>query len=204
MSEIGKAIGKARVLNLGEFKRAEKAALVVNHPTRNHLILYLSFGLGLRACEMRQLRVGDVFDSAGNLFDVVTLTKTKNNKKREVFLSNKKIKLLLLKHYEELKQRCEKKRIPFNAKTVLIMSQKGGEFRPNHIVALMCSFFKTAGIEGARSHSGRHTLITKLIDDGYDIASIARLMGHSDVNTTMGYIHSNRTRLMKISEKSIF
>ncbi|MCC2666534.1 MAG: site-specific integrase, partial [Gammaproteobacteria bacterium] len=57
---------------------------------------------------------------------------------------------------------------------------------------------------GAKSHSGRRTLITKLIDEGYDLKAVADIVGHASIKTTVSYHQSNPTRLKKISEKSIF
>lgn len=198
--------GKARVLTLAEFKRAEKAALLTKHPLRNRAILYLSFGLGFRACEIRRIRIKDVLSPDWTLYEEISLEKrvTKGNKQRHVYLTNKKLREILIEFIEHLKQKSEKQRTPFCFDEPLFMSQKGGEFLPNDMVRLICNIYKAAGIVGAKSHSGRRTLITKLIDDGYDLKAISDVVGHSSINTTVGYHQSNPSRLKKISEKSIF
>lgn len=198
--------GKARVLTLVEFKRAEKIALLTKHPLRNRAILYCSFGLGFRACEIRRIQIKDVLSSDGTLYEEVILRRsvTKGKKQRNVYLTNKKVREILIEYIQDLKGKYEKKRIPFCMDNPLFMSQKGGEFLPNDIVRLICNIYKTAGIEKAKSHSGRRTLITKLIDDGFDLKAIADIVGHSSINTTVEYHESNPSRLKKISEKSIF
>ncbi len=198
--------GKARVLTLAEFRRAEKVALLTKHPFRNRAILYLSFGLGFRACEIRRIRVKDILSPDGTLYEEISLEKrvTKGKKQRHVYLTNKKLCEVLMEHIEDVKNKCKKKKSPFCIYDPLFISQKGGEFLPNDMVRLICNIYKTAGIIGAKSHSGRRTLITKLIDDGYDLKAIADVVGHSSINTTVGYHQSNPSRLKKISEKSIF
>jgi integrase/recombinase XerD len=196
--------GKARVLTLLEFKKVEKMITLTRYVKRNLAILYLSFGVGLRACEIRRLKIGDILNKDGTLKELVSLTKTKGNKQRDMYLTNKKVRAVMIDHIIEMKRLLSKKRIPFASNTPVFMSQKGGPFLKHHLVALICSFFKAAGIEGAKSHSGRRTFITTKIDEGYDLKAIADIVGHSNIQSTVAYHQSNPTRLKKISETSIF
>jgi integrase/recombinase XerD len=42
-------------------------------------------------------------------------------------------------------------------------------------------------LDGIKLHSLRHTFATRLIELGVDILTIARLLGHADIKTTMIY-----------------
>jgi integrase/recombinase XerD len=199
--------GKARVLSLPEFKRVEGVINLKKHAARNKAILYLSFGLGLRACEIRGLKICDVLErDTETLKETIVLTKTKGDKVREVYLTNKKLIQALQDHLKEMKfyLKVKKRNMPFILTNPLFVSQKGGEFCKTEIVCLFNKFFKDAGIEGARSHSGRRTFITTKIDEGCDIKAISELVGHSNISQTVQYHQSNPTRLKKISERSIF
>jgi len=48
-------------------------------------------------------------------------------------------------------------------------------------------YLQRAGIKGMKLHSLRHTFATMLISSGVDIYTVSRLLGHSDIRTTMIY-----------------
>jgi integrase/recombinase XerD len=197
--------GKAKVLSIQEFRKTEKLIELTMYKERNRAILYLSFGLGLRAGEIRNLTFGDVIGSDGKLKELVRLTITKSNKQRDIYLTNPKLREVLMDHIKTAKKKFYKKSVlPILNEDPLFASQKGHKFLNNHFVRLICSFFKSAGIENAKSHSGRRTFITLKIDEGHDLKAIADLVGHTDINATAQYHQSNPTRLKKIAERSIF
>ena len=55
--------------------------------------------------------------------------------------------------------------------------------------------YRDAGIRGAKSHSGRRTFATRLIEKGFDIKSVSLLMGHRSIQTTARYIQENPLKL---------
>jgi len=55
---------------------------------------------------------------------------------------------------------------------------------------------KQAGLEkhGFSAHSLRHSFATHLLDMGNDIHTIKELLGHSKIETTMVYLHLQKTK----------
>jgi integrase/recombinase XerD len=56
---------------------------------------------------------------------------------------------------------------------------------------LFLNIYRTAGFEGASSHSGRRTFITELASKGVSVRVLAELAGHNQLQTTQRYIDVN-------------
>ena len=98
---------QAPVLKDEQVKRLLKTTRITRHSARNRLVIILSYYVGLRACEIASLKVGDVVDGEGNIKDTVLLTKymTKGNSANSVYLSEfvkKEIKKYLESNTERL------------------------------------------------------------------------------------------------------
>jgi integrase/recombinase XerD len=196
--------GKARVLTPAEFKRAEVAALSMRHGKRNAAILYLSFCLALRAGEIRQLRFFDVLEAdKETLVQEINLLKcmTKGNKQRHVPFTNKKARLAVMEYIKSYREKYE--HLEFDLTNPLFPSQKGGFMSPTAFIDLFVDIFHTAGLNGAKSHSGRRTFITRHVEMGTDIKVLQVIAGHEHINTTAGYMEVNPLRLKRIAEKSV-
>ena len=181
---------QARTLNEKEFKRAIAAASAHKLSDRDRLILHMSFGCGLRACELAALNVGDVRDSNGKAVAEFVLkpSQTKGKSHGRVFVSTtvqRQIQLYL--------DKCTKHR---TCDYPLFPSQrKGGRLSANTMTQLLCRTFAEAGIADATSHSGRRTFITNLANKAISIKVISTLARHSDVSVTSRYISVNDKQL---------
>lgn len=173
---------KAKVLTSGDIK----LAMAVASTHRNQCILMLSILAGLRAVEVANLTVDSVIGSDGKVLGKITFTKsqTKGNKSREVPVSKK-----LAKYISEYLKSQPARRLECHRP--LFISQKTNEaFSAHGIVMLLQRIYRTAGITGASSHSGRRTFATTLASKGVSVFVLKELMGHSHINTTSGYVHT--------------
>jgi integrase/recombinase XerD len=186
--------GKAKVLTTEEFKRLLMVATAGHFPERNTAIIYCSFGLGLRAKEIAALTIGDIADENFTLLDEVNIKRsmTKGQKQRQVYLSNKKVRSVLMAYLDSLNNP--------KLKSPLFQTQRKSRFTPNVLQKWFGAMYEKAGIVGASSHSGRRTFITRLIEQGVDIKAVSRLAGHSNISTTAIYVEDNPERLKRIAE----
>ena len=190
---------RAAVLDEAHIKRLLVIARSGKHGLRNEVMIYLSFGLGLRAKEMAALKVRDVMQPTGELRDELVLGRraTKGGKVRLVYLTQTAVRKTLTRY---LADRKEQEGILFNPDSALLKSQKGGSFSPNTLQQLFARLYEAAGINGASSHSGRRTFATSLIEKGVDIKAVSTLMGHASVAMTARYVENNPVRLKRICQ----
>ncbi len=188
--------GKSRVLNSSEFKRVVKMSSTGKYGLRNVLLLHLSFFLGLRSKEISHLRISDLVDSNGEIKREVLLTRrmTKGSKQRRFYPHNEKLKKVLNNYFDWRQQNKS-----YYPEAPLILSQKGGHFNPNTTQQLFKRLYKSVGLDGCSSHSGRRSFATKLLEQGVGIRNVQTLMGHSSISTTAIYAEDNPVLLGKIS-----
>ncbi len=75
--------------------------------------------------------------------------------------------------------------------SALLPSQKGGPFSANSLCQLFAELYRRTGIDGASSHSGRRSFISKLAHSGISAKVIMELAGHKHLGTTQRYIEVN-------------
>ena len=181
---------QARTLTDKEFKRALAAATQHKQSARDQLILHISFGCGLRACELAALNVGDVRDKSGKAVCEFVLkpSQTKGRQHGRVFVSSavqRHIQLYLDKHVKH--RNCDHPLFP--------SQRRSGRLSANTMTQLLCRTFAEAGLANATSHSGRRTFITNLANRAISIKVISTLARHSDVSVTSRYISVNDEQL---------
>jgi integrase len=63
-----------------------------------------------------------------------------------------------------------------------------------HLLRRLKQAAKRAGVEGATLHRFRHTYATRLLENGADVVTVQRLLGHSDLETTQQYLNPDVER----------
>ncbi|QSZ57555.1 site-specific integrase [Rhizobium sp. ZX09] len=181
---------QARVLTDAEYKRLLAVVAQMKHAGRNRLALMLSHLAGLRVGEIAALTVRDVLDSDGKVREQLRLRAeiTKGGHARVVFL-NEKLRREIERHREDWSENRD-------ADAPLMLTQKRTAFSANTLCQLMGQLYKSAGLDGATSHSGRRWFITRLAHSGVSPKVIMTLAGHRNLTTTQRYIDV-RDEMMK-------
>ena len=189
--------GKARILSKSEWNRIVKYQATTKHGLRNVLVLHLSFFLGLRSMEIASLVIGDLVDVNGDLKEEVTLKRhqTKRGKQRRFYLTNSKL-ITVLKQYLETRKTREGL---LNLDSSLITNQMSGIFSSTTLQQLFRNMYKSCGLQGCSSHSGRRHFATKMSENGVSITNLQTLMGHQSISTTALYINENPKILGQIT-----
>lgn len=176
MKPSGKLAGR-------EVKDKELAQLFGSLPNtangdRDAALLVVLCAAGLRRTEMTELRLSDWNAEEMKL----TIRRGKGGKFREVFLDE---------DGREALERWLKWRGPWDG-PLFCPVHRSGAIQRRHMsaqaVALLVSRAATKnGAKRFTPHDLRRTFASRQLDAGTDIATVADLMGHADVNTTRKY-----------------
>ena len=173
---------QARVLNDKELRAVLNSTKLTRYQQRNRLMVMLSYCAGLRACEIASLRIGDVMGSDGEAKHTILLERwqTKGNERQQAVVSEKL--------RQEIRQFVDEYRLFAAPNAPLLASQKGGAFSSQTIQQIFRQLYQQVRIDGASSHSGRRTMLTKLAERGVHARVIQQIARHSSLATTQRYI----------------
>jgi integrase/recombinase XerD len=190
---------QAKLLTDAERKRLAAVIDSKRHAVRNHTLVALSFYAGLRACEMAELLVGDVYDETGAVLDTIYLraAQTKGCEGNTV-LVNKRLRQVLQRYAAEYPKHLAQRQRKF------LFSAKRNGFTAKTIVNLFRCLYSAAAISGASSHSGRRQYITMLADKGINARVVQALARHKHLNTTQRYIDVNELKLRAAVELVVY
>jgi integrase len=145
---------------------------------RDAAILALLYGGGLRRAEAAGAMVEDLDATRGRLRLI-----GKGNKERDAYLPTGTLAAVL----NWLEHRGTERGFLFNRIT------KAGAIAVEHgitaqlIYHVVCRRHLEAGVEPFTPHDLRRSFISELLDAGVDLSTVARQVGHSNVQTTARY-----------------
>ncbi len=156
---------------------------------RDKAILYCMLYAGLRVSEVCALQVDDVTLKRGESSILVRFGK--GDKSRTV-PANDKLTLALRVWLAERNLY----KLSANS-TNLFVSERLGHLTRSGIDAMASERYRAAGIDGHSSHSLRHTFAKRLAERGVRLEEIAKLCGHTSIQTTMIYVTPSATELRR-------
>ena len=186
MKHVGKAKPQEKRLFLTEEELSKvftlidgdiEAGQVADHSAflfRFKLLLHFLVNTGLRRGEALKLRSGNVDLKAG----VVYVERTKSKQTRTVPLNRKAREVL-----------CD-------AGDSLFIGLSGEQ-----VSRKFAHYLQRAGLNGFKLHSLRHSFATILISRGVDLYTVSRLLGHSDIRTSMIYAKARMDTLQEAVDR---
>lgn len=142
--------------------------------SKERAIMEVLLATGIRVHELVSLDVSDI----DTVKKVVHVREGKGSKERFAYITD--LALLHLGRY--LHERKDQ-----DAAAVFINS-RGGRMTEGGIRELLKRLEKRAGVTNVHPHRFRRTLATMLAARGMAVQEIQKILGHSQVNTTLGYI----------------
>lgn len=71
------------------------------------------------------------------------------------------------------------------------MNKRKEHLNPGGVRYILNTIAKRAGVDNVHPHRFRRTFATGLADRGMDIQEIRKLLGHSNINTTLEYVYTS-------------
>ena len=140
-------------------------------------IFMLAYGSGLRIGEIVNLRVEDIDSKKMRIF----VREGKGNKERYTILPKASLEMLR-KYYKEERGNKKERNLFFN--------ENGEPINQYVIRSHFRKYRRKAKLdEKVTIHTLRHNFATNLIENGATLIQVKELMGHSNIRSTMVYIH---------------
>ena len=148
---------------------------------KNKCILAMFYGTGLRLEEMTHLKMSCICSKNNE----VKVVQGKGNKDRITLLPEKLLPELRY-YYSQYRPRV----YLFEGR------QSGFPMSNSAMQTIVRNAMQKAGFPKGKftSHSLRHSFATHLLDSGADIHTIKVLLGHSNIETTMVYLHLQKSK----------
>jgi integrase/recombinase XerC len=163
------------------------AVIEQQQPERDHAILELLYGCGLRVSECVGLNLEDL-DRTERWLRV----RGKGRKERQVPYATKAAEAL--ERYLAVRQAKDH---------ALFVSRRGTRLTTRSVQLLVKKYGLLAhGDSSLHPHTLRHAYATHLLSDGADLRSIQELLGHAQLSTTQRYTQVSLKDLMAVYDKA--
>ncbi len=176
------------VLSLEEIDAIEDAIdLTQPEGVRDHAIVEVLYGCGLRVSELCNLKLSDLFLDDGYIH-----VHGKGNKDRLVPIGSETIKWLM----EWLEERLHVNIKEGEEDYVFVSPVRGRHLSRITVFVLIKRYAQLAGItKNLSPHTFRHSFATHLLQGGANLRAIQAMLGHESIATTEIYMHVDRQHL---------
>jgi integrase len=185
---------QAKVLSDMQIKGVLSALDGGRNGLRNKLMFLLSLH-GLRAKEISALEVSMVTDAEGRIADSIRLeNRAAKGVSGRVIPMSDALKSVLTPYLDSRERGTGK---------FVVATERRERFSAHAVVVFFARLYKRMGFQGATSHSGRRTYITraarKISQAGGSLRDVQLLAGHSQLSTTQRYIEQDGEAQRKVT-----
>lgn len=171
-----------RALTEDQLRRVLRAAERAG--PRDHAIIEIFAGAGLRVAELAQLDLDDMWATTGRGEVIVRVGKGDKPRTIPIGASTRRAYRRWLAHRDSWPALVDEQ--------ALWLSRTGHRLADRSIRHLIGRIGAIAGIDDLSPHTLRHTYGTRLVRTGVDIVTVAELMGHTNLETTRRYTRPSR------------
>lgn len=140
-------------------------------------------GRSFKVCETRN-RLRNFDDSVETSTSVETVKSTKtDNSRRTVFIMDGLYQDFL--DYHTIQMSLQKQNPGYNPDGYVFCQENGQPYEPRTYQDLFKRCVRQAGIPDANFHSLRHTFATRALEQGMDVVTLSRLLGHATPSVTL-------------------
>jgi len=148
---------------------------------RDYAIIQLLLQTGIKVGELTELQLADIelTDSRGTL----TVMGNGGNSHRRIPLNAPACQVL---------QEYLRVRPPSPGVKHLFLSQEGSSISARTVQRVVNVYTRAAGLTGVSTHTLRYTFATSMLEETGDVATVANLLGHRSIETTLRYISKSQ------------
>lgn len=158
---------------------------------RDHAVLEVLYGCGLRASELCGLDERDLY-----LADGFLRVMGKGSKERLVPIMGSAVRALS-RYIDEGRPRLAA-HARHGSTPAVFLNKNGGRLSRQSVHAICATYGRRVHIEGLHPHTLRHSFATHMLAGGADLRVLQEILGHADISTTQIYTHVDRTHLTEV------
>ncbi len=159
-------------------------------------LLELLYATGMRVSEIVSLPLSAIVAGSGNTIRPTIIVRGKGGRERAIPVGTLAI--------EALREYCKVRPIfengPHTEQWLFPSRSKNGHLTRQRFAQLLKSLAIDANVDHAKvsPHALRHAFATHLLNNGADLLSVQKMLGHADITTTEIYTHVMGDRLQEV------